>query len=367
MSRLADALSATLSARPAATPANATPISREEPPSAAFHAIFAQELFAQEANAIPGAQQVTFTLPAESESLLGREVDEKSIDKNSQAASEDTAELAAFLPLVLPPAATPASLTPGERVLQRDAPMIQGKSNAVLLAAAHAGSDLPMDGSGTSPAFATVAATKEVAVPNASMQTLAAAPTSTLAGESSGGKTQAIQIQSDPGTPVTAPPLVLASAQPSATLTGVTTVATPFGASVWQEDFAQQVVLVGKRDLSTAQIKLNPAELGPIEVNLSIKNDRAEASFSAASAPVREAIEAALPRLREMFAEAGITLGNATVSQDLGQAKQAFTQGEFGQAQRHGEEGHPAETDARADTNLAVVRKRSLGLIDTFA
>jgi flagellar hook-length control protein FliK len=54
--------------------------------------------------------------------------------------------------------------------------------------------------------------------------------------------------------------------------------------------------------------------MGPIEISLNLDKGNASASFVSANAEVRDAIETALPRLREMFASAGIELGQANVS-----------------------------------------------------
>jgi flagellar hook-length control protein FliK len=63
-----------------------------------------------------------------------------------------------------------------------------------------------------------------------------------------------------------------------------------------------------------AELSLNPAELGPVKVRIRIEGDQAVLNFAATQAPTREALEAALPRLREMFAEAGLNLAQADVS-----------------------------------------------------
>jgi flagellar hook-length control protein FliK len=48
------------------------------------------------------------------------------------------------------------------------------------------------------------------------------------------------------------------------------------------------------------------------------------ATFVSQHADVRQALEAALPRLREMMAENGISLGSATVSADTSQQQGGF-------------------------------------------
>ena len=82
----------------------------------------------------------------------------------------------------------------------------------------------------------------------------------------------------------------------------------------WQGEFTQKLTWMANNDKQSAQITLNPPQLGPIEVSLKIDNGNAAASFVSANQEVREAIESAMPRLREMLASAGIDLGQTNVS-----------------------------------------------------
>jgi len=47
----------------------------------------------------------------------------------------------------------------------------------------------------------------------------------------------------------------------------------------------------------------------PYRISLSMSGDQANAVFISASPEVREALENAMPRLREILADAGVTLG----------------------------------------------------------
>jgi flagellar hook-length control protein FliK len=67
--------------------------------------------------------------------------------------------------------------------------------------------------------------------------------------------------------------------------------------------------------MGRAELRLNPPELGPLEVSLNVNSDEVSVSFQAQHAATREAVENALPRLREMLAQNGLTLANADVSQ----------------------------------------------------
>lgn len=141
-----------------------------------------------------------------------------------------------------------------------------------------------------------------------------------------------------------------------------------FGTPAWEEGFASRVVWMAKGDIQTAEIRLNPAELGPIEVKLSLsgdKNSDATVQFSAAHAATRDAIEAAMPRLREMMQDSGIALGKASV--DAGHT------GSAGREQladsRHGQSASPdtAEGVDPAPLSASAPQRFRNGLVDTFA
>ena len=99
---------------------------------------------------------------------------------------------------------------------------------------------------------------------------------------------------------------------------------TPVGTGGWDEALGQRVLLMVSSQEQVAELSLNPPDLGPLQVTLSISNDQATATFVSQHADVRQALEAALPRLKEMMAESGINLGGASVSSGDGSQQQGF-------------------------------------------
>ncbi|MEK7302741.1 MAG: flagellar hook-length control protein FliK, partial [Pseudomonadota bacterium] len=114
-----------------------------------------------------------------------------------------------------------------------------------------------------------------------------------------------------------------------------------------------------------AEIRLNPAHLGPVEVMLSITQDQATAQFLSPHLAVREAIEAALPRLKEMMAENGIQLGNVMVGAD------SFQQENKQQHAHHPEKGAVSLMGANTGTvgavETAIMPNRHNGIVNTYA
>lgn len=82
----------------------------------------------------------------------------------------------------------------------------------------------------------------------------------------------------------------------------------------WDVAIADRVMWMVQGEQQFAKLKLNPPNLGPLEVRVSVQQDQTSVSFVAQHAAVREALEAALPRLRELFDQQSLQLVRADVS-----------------------------------------------------
>lgn len=112
----------------------------------------------------------------------------------------------------------------------------------------------------------------------------------------------------------------LASQQKTAVQPRETTeIATPLHSANWSQSFSEKIVWLAKNDQQTAQININPPQLGPVQITLQLNGDQASAIFASPHAEVRQAIENSLPQLKEMLAGAGINLGQADVGANLAQ------------------------------------------------
>ncbi|MFY9329879.1 MAG: flagellar hook-length control protein FliK [Georgfuchsia sp.] len=104
----------------------------------------------------------------------------------------------------------------------------------------------------------------------------------------------------------------------------------PLGSYDWNSQLGQRIVWMSGQQNQVANISINPPELGPVELRLTLDNQQstqnATLHFVSPHAAVREAIETSMPRLRELMADAGITLGNATVSGESYPQQQTFGQ-----------------------------------------
>jgi flagellar hook-length control protein FliK len=109
------------------------------------------------------------------------------------------------------------------------------------------------------------------------------------------------------------------------------TIETPVGSEGWGEAIGNQMIVMHGKDQQQAELHLNPADLGPIKVSLTIADNQAQATFTTAHESVRAALQEAMPQLKAALADNGIQLNNASVSADSGQ-QQAFAGSQAGQS-----------------------------------
>jgi len=82
----------------------------------------------------------------------------------------------------------------------------------------------------------------------------------------------------------------------------------------WNESLGNRVAWMATNHVHRAELRLNPPSLGPLEVRVEVNQEEARVVFSAQHGSVREALEAAVPRLREMMGASGLNLVHVDVS-----------------------------------------------------
>lgn len=100
----------------------------------------------------------------------------------------------------------------------------------------------------------------------------------------------------------------------------------PVGSEGWDRALGHKVVMMVDNSQQEVDMQLNPPNLGPLEVKLTLDKNEATLTFVAAHQPVKEALQASLPRLTEMLAESGIQLGNVNIELGGRQAEQGREQ-----------------------------------------
>lgn len=135
----------------------------------------------------------------------------------------------------------------------------------------------------------------------------------------------------------------------------------PMRQAGWDQAFAERVVWMAKQGVQEAQIHLNPRNMGPIDVHVSVQKEQASVAFVAHHAVTREALEAAMPRLRDMLQESGLNLAQSEVSQHDRQREQAagfaggHERGQHGRGGAANDEGIVAEAPLRGGSGLGAV------------
>ena len=145
------------------------------------------------------------------------------------------------------------------------------------------------------------------------------------------------------------------------------TIQTPVRDPNWNQDFSQKIVWLAAGEKQSAQITLNPPQMGPIEVSLNVDKGSATAAFTSSNAEVREAIETAMPRLREMFASAGIELGQTNVSAESFRQQAEARDGGQSTPRNRDDRGILAVNSVGAVSSGGTSIRHGNGLVDTFA
>ncbi|UTA80019.1 flagellar hook-length control protein FliK [Halomonas sp. XH26] len=140
------------------------------------------------------------------------------------------------------------------------------------------------------------------------------------------------------------------------------TLNTPLNSPAWPSQLGQQLIQFAQRGGEhQVKMQLHPAELGPLSITLKVTEQGTQAHFLSSHAPVRQAIEQAIPQLREALAEQGISLGETSVGEQQNPNEQAFAQQTPGKAagNRGGELGNdsgpsPTEVDVQGSQDGRV-------------
>lgn len=128
------------------------------------------------------------------------------------------------------------------------------------------------------------------------------------------------------------------------------------------DQMAERVQMMMSKNLKHVDIRLDPPELGRLQIRMNMNGDGATVHFTVANHQARDAIEQSMPRLREMLAQQGVQLGDTSVQQqNAGQQQSRYASsgdGQPGQLSRNenylGEEN--LDTDVKLDLNVASKR-----------
>jgi flagellar hook-length control protein FliK len=109
---------------------------------------------------------------------------------------------------------------------------------------------------------------------------------------------------------------------------------------------AERIQTMVAGDLKQAIIRLDPPELGALELRVQVQQEQTQVQILASTTQVREALEQHSARLREALAEQGLNLSNLDVSDQQS--------GEQSGSQSGGAGGPGNETDSEEDKSIEL-------------
>ncbi|WP_278420016.1 flagellar hook-length control protein FliK [Stutzerimonas kunmingensis] len=139
--------------------------------------------------------------------------------------------------------------------------------------------------------------------------------------------------------------------------------------SGWSEAVVDRVMWLSSQNLKSAEIQLDPAELGRMEVRIDLTKDQAQVTFLSPHAGVRDALEGQMQRLREMFTQQGMNLMDVNVSdQSLARGWQGGADGGSSRGGASGEGDLAGDELELGVTEIASSRTAGdRGLVDYYA
>jgi flagellar hook-length control protein FliK len=123
----------------------------------------------------------------------------------------------------------------------------------------------------------------------------------------------------------------------------------------WADDLGNRLASMVRTGESSASLQMTPVDLGPLEVNVAVRDNQATVHFGAANAETRALLEASIPRLREMLASQGFQLMDSSVSHG------------FARQTRHEAAGTPRVDSIGESPVIAAKTSHITGLLDLYA
>lgn len=115
------------------------------------------------------------------------------------------------------------------------------------------------------------------------------------------------------------------------------TLGVPFGQAGWGDAILDKMQWMSSQNLRSVEIRIDPAELGPLEIHIQTRGQEHQVQFVSQNPSVREALEAQMFRLRESFSQQGMDLVDVSVGDAA-----------VGQQARHEHDGSQGQDDGRA-------------------
>ncbi|PAU53372.1 flagellar hook-length control protein FliK [Pseudomonas sp. PICF141] len=140
--------------------------------------------------------------------------------------------------------------------------------------------------------------------------------------------------------------------------------------SGWTEEVVNRVMYLSSANLKAADIQLQPAELGRLDIRVNMVPDQqTQVTFMSAHPSVREALDGQMHRLRDMFAQQGMGQVDVNVSDQSrgwqGQGQEQAQQGQGGRTNANG--GRLDSADEELPATVAEVAANTTSVIGSSA
>ena len=138
-----------------------------------------------------------------------------------------------------------------------------------------------------------------------------------------------------------------------------------------QQDAAGQlrerVQLMVRQNVQVAEIRLDPAELGQMQIRVNLQQEQATVQFIVQQQQAKELLEQQMPKLREMLQQQGIQLGEGQVQQQARQDRQErqSTEQHGGRSASSGDDTPGAAESGASNSTLEI--HHSERLVDYYA
>ncbi len=156
----------------------------------------------------------------------------------------------------------------------------------------------------------------------------------------------------------TASPMVAGETAPRPDVVQI--IQTPVGAPGWDQELGTRVNWLVKQNISVAEIRLNPPELGPIAIKIAVDGGDTQIHFVAQHAQSRELLEQASFRLRESLMESGFS----SVNVDVGDGQTSGFNEKREADTLIGDNSFQAEDKQSAEPGITMTKQ---GLVDKYA
>ncbi len=131
--------------------------------------------------------------------------------------------------------------------------------------------------------------------------------------------------------------------------------------NAWESNLGTRLQMMVGQKVQSAEIRLDPPELGALDIKVKVTNDVASVNITSPHTQVRDALEAAIPRLREMFEQSGLSLGDVNVRQE------SFAQQQNSSGEEPASLGHSTELENGDEPTIVTRKIVSDNLLDIYA